>query len=197
MPSTNREQTKSKWTTREIALAGLFAALTAVAAQITIPLPFVPLTLQTLAIMLAGAVLGSRAGAMSQLVYLLMGSVGLPVFANRSGGIQELVGFTGGYLIGFVLCAYVVGFILERSPKLTLVRGMLAMAAGMLAIYVPGVLVLTFHIGSFSSAIMVGVIGFLPADAIKAFIAVGIARGLEARGIRRSVRRPDGRSATM
>jgi len=184
-----------KWTTREIALSGLFAALTAVSAQITIPLPFVPLTLQTLAVMLAGAVLGSRAGAMSQVVYLVMGIAGLPVFSNRGAGVQHLLGFTGGYLIGFVLCAFVVGYILERSAKLTFARGLLAMAAGTLAIYIPGVLVLAAHLGSIPRAIVVGVIEFLPGDAIKACLAVGIARGLEARGIQRSILVPAERPA--
>jgi len=183
-----------KWTTREIALAGLFAALTAVAAQITIPLPFVPLTLQTLATMLAGAILGGRAGALSQTAYLLMGFAGLPVFAGRTGGIQHLFGFTGGYLIGFVLCAWVVGRALERSSKVTATRGILAMAAGILAIYIPGVLVLAVHIGSIPRAVVLGALQFLPADAIKAVIAVGIVRGLESRGVRRVIRvRPESR----
>ena len=87
---------------RSLALAGMMAALTAVLAYIRIPLPFspVPVSAQTLAVMFAGALLGARLGAFSQLVYVLMGAVGLPVFAGGQGGPAVLAGPTGGYLIG-------------------------------------------------------------------------------------------------
>ena len=180
------QEQRRPWTTREVAMAGLFAALTAVGAQVSIPLPLgVPFSLQVLVALLAGAVLGSRAGALSQVIYLLMGAVGLPVFAGRAAGLQVFVGLTGGYLIGFVLAAWVVGRLTERESPIGVARGALAMAAGLIAIYVPGALVLALHWGSLSRALYYGVVVYLPVDLIKAVAAFAIARGLEARGIAR------------
>src|SRR5690625_1778927 len=130
------------WTIQQLARASLFAAVTAVGAWIAIPMPFgVPFTLQVLVSLLSGIVLGRRAGALSQLIYVMMGAAGLPVFANRVGGFQELVGPTGGYLLGFIIAAWVVGRLTERHEKITLLRGGSAMLAGMIAIYVPGAIV--------------------------------------------------------
>ena len=126
---------------REIALVGLFAALTAVGAVFSIPLGgAVPFTLQLMFTLLAGALLGSRLGALSQLSYLLMGFVGLPVFSMRRAGIGMLFGPTGGFLVGFVLGAYVTGLLVEwavrrrgrSGPFLTVI----AMLAGALTTYV-------------------------------------------------------------
>lgn len=182
---------KRKMTTREIAMAGLFAALTAVGALITIPMPTgVPFTLQVLVSLLAGVVLGSRVGALSQVIYLVMGGVGLPVFAGRSGGLQEFVGRTGGYLIGFVLAAWIVGRLTERATRISVARGVMAMLAGLAAIYLPGALVLSIHLGSIKNAVYYGVITYLPVDLIKAAAALVIARGLEARGIARPTKLP-------
>lgn len=172
-----------KWTTKALSKAGLFAALTAVSAQITIPLPPVPFTLQAMVSLLAGAVLGSRAGALSQAVYVVMGAIGLPVFAGRGGGFHFLVGPTGGYLIGFIFAAWIVGKVLERHEEATALRGALAMGLGLLAIYVPGALVLALHLSSLAAALTVGVIQFLPADILKAIVAFAVARGLRVRGI--------------
>ncbi len=184
-------RSRRRFTTREIAMAGLFAALTAVGALITIPMPTgVPFTLQVMVSLLSGVVLGSRAGALSQLIYLVMGGVGLPVFAGRSGGLQEFVGPTGGYLIGFVLAAWIVGRLTERAQRVSLWRGVTAMLAGLLAIYIPGALILSIHLSPLQRAIYYGVIVYLPVDLLKAVAALLIARGLEARGIARPGARP-------
>lgn len=187
--SGSREQVKERsWTVREVALAGLFAALTAVGAMVSIPLPMgVPFSLQVLVSLLTGAVLGARAGALSQAIYLLMGAVGLPVFAGRTGGLQVLVGLTGGYLVGFVVAAWVVGRLTERCSPIPPGRGAAAMAAGLAAIYLPGALVLALHWGSLPRALYYGVLVYLPLDLVKAVAAYSIARGLEARGIARPV----------
>lgn len=174
---------KKVWTTREVVYAGLFAALTAVCAQVTIPFYPVPFTLQVLGVLLAGVVLGARTAALSQAIYLMMGAVGLPVFQGRSGGLHALVGPTGGYLAGFLLAAWIVGRLTERPEGRRGARGAVAMAAGLAAVYVPGVLVLSLHLGSLSRAAVAGFLVFLPADLIKAAVAYAVGRGLEARGV--------------
>lgn len=174
---------KKAWTTREVVFAGLFAALTAVSAQIAIPFFPVPFTLQVLAVLLTGAVLKGRAAALSQGIYLVMGAIGLPVFQGRSGGFHAFLGPTGGYLVGFLLAAWIVGRLMEKEGDPRALRGALAMAAGLAAIYIPGVAVLTLHLGSFGTALLTGCLYFLPADLLKAAVAYTVARGLEARGI--------------
>jgi biotin transport system substrate-specific component len=89
--------------------ASMFGSLTAIGAYIMIPLPPVPITFQTLFLNLAGALLGGYLGALSQVVYILLGVIGLPVFAGGKAGLGVLLGPTGGYLFGFVLAALVVG----------------------------------------------------------------------------------------
>ena len=102
---------------RDLLLASLFASLTAVGASIHVPLPFtaIPITLQTLFIYVAGALLGSRLGALSQSLYVLMGIMGLPVFAGWRSGFEVLMGPTGGYILGFIPGAYVIGKLVELS----------------------------------------------------------------------------------
>lgn len=171
------------WTLKEVTAAGLFAALTAVSAVFTIPLPWVPVTLQVLVTLLAGAVLGARAGTLSQGVYVAMGAVGLPVFSGRGAGLQHLVGPTGGYLLGFVLAPWVVAKVLgPRSRPIGLGRGLLAMLLGILVIHLAGVSVLALHVGSVGRAVAIDAV-FIPLDLVKAVAAVAIARGLEARGV--------------
>lgn len=106
--------------TKNMLMCGLFAAVTGVAACVILPLPFtpVPVSLATLAVMVAGGVLGSKLGAMSMAVYVLIGAFGVPVFGGFTGGLGRLAGPTGGFLLGYVLMAFVVGFVVERwSPR--------------------------------------------------------------------------------
>ena len=106
---------KSKFSVRDICYAGLFAAVIAVMAQISIPMPLgVPMTMQTFAITLAAVVLGSKLSAIATLVYLALGAVGVPVLANFSGGFDKFVGPTGGFLISFPLMAYIIGLGMEH-----------------------------------------------------------------------------------
>lgn len=104
---------------KELILAALFAALTGVCSMIAIPLPFtpVPINLATLSVFLAGALLGSKYGGISQLVYILLGAIGLPVFSNFTGGVGILAGPTGGYIIGYAVAAFLVGLIIELGGK--------------------------------------------------------------------------------
>ncbi|MFO7548722.1 MAG: biotin transporter BioY [Acidimicrobiia bacterium] len=153
-----------------------FAVLTAVAAQWWIVLPFtpVPITGQTFAVLLSGAALGWRAGAASQMLYLGMGFVGLPVFTEGASGIDKLLGATGGYLIGFVMAAAVVGVLAERGLDRRLPASVLAFLAASLVIYSFGVAGLMVNLGmSFGQAVTLGVVPFVIGDGLKA-VAAGV-----------------------
>ncbi|NJE41801.1 biotin transporter BioY [Thermococcus sp. GR6] len=158
---------------REVAFAGLFAALTAVGAQISIPIGPVPITLQVLFVLLSGLVLGARLGLLSQLVYVVMGAIGLPVFANFNGGFTVIYGPTGGYIVAFPIAAYLAGLFTERLGR----RGMpIGSILGVGIIYLLGWLRLgLFMGGDFEKAFLLGVTPFLPVDAVKAAVAIVIA----------------------
>lgn len=171
---------------REIALVGLFAALTAVGAVVSVPVGAVPFTLQVMFTLLAGAVLGSRLGALSQVCYVLMGLIGLPVFSLRRAGIGVLVGPTGGFLAGFVLGAWVVGWLVPRLHRRGTWFGALgvfaAMLLGAVAIYVPGIAWLAWHLDGLAPA-LAAMVAFIPVDLIKAALASALYLALEARGM--------------
>jgi len=153
---------------RDILLIASGSLLVALMAQVKIPLPFtpVPLTGQTFAVLLAGAALGSHRGAASLLLYLLQGIVGLPVFAGGANGLAYLAGPTGGYLLGFAVAAFVVGWLAERGKDRRVVTALLVFLAGEAVIYLFGVTWLGVFIG-FEKALSAGLLPFLPGDAIK------------------------------
>jgi biotin transport system substrate-specific component len=155
-------------------LCALFAALTASGALIAIPIPFspIPISLQALFVFLSGAILGSNLGALSQLVYLLLGILGLPVFARGASGIGVVIGPTGGYLAGFVIAAYIIGFIFERKIKSTVTIDALVMFLGMAIYYITGTIWLmrVMDLGVVK-AITAGILPFLPGDILKVIIA--------------------------
>ena len=115
--ATNRASERDGNRVRALALCGMMAALLAVLSFLTIPLPFspVPLSLQTLAVLLAGGLLGRLWGPVAVAVYLALGLAGLPVFAGGAGGIGELLGPRGGYLVGFVLAAFIMGMAADAA----------------------------------------------------------------------------------
>ena len=168
------ERDKTNWlSARELSLVALFAALTGIGGFIRIPIPYVPLTLQTLMVMFSGLILGGRLGALSQLVYILVGLMGIPIFAH-GGGPGYVLQPTFGYLLGFVCGAYIIGNITERSESLKRSLLFVALLAGTLAIYVPGVTVLFLNLNfiqqkvvSLSTAIKIGCLVVLPGDLIK------------------------------
>ncbi|WP_299024541.1 biotin transporter BioY [uncultured Thermanaerothrix sp.] len=141
-------------------------------AQIRIPLPFtpVPITGQTLGVFLVGATLGSHRAALSLGLYLLEGVVGLPVFAGGASGLVHLLGPTGGYLLGFVVAAYAVGWLAERGWDRSTVSVIMMFTLGELIILGLGSLVLARFIG-LEHAWLGGVMPFLPGDALKAFLS--------------------------
>lgn len=149
-----------------------FAAATAVAAQVRLPLPFtpVPVTLQTLMVLLAGASLGPWAGAGSQGLYLALGACGAPVFAAGASGL----GPTAGYLLAFPLAAWIVGWAAGRPERAALPAGLVAANLVILGL---GALGLSLATGrSLAAAAMLGVLPFLPGDALKLAAAWSLAR---------------------
>lgn len=126
----------------------------------------VPITLQTFGVMMIGALLGSKRGALSIMSYLAMGVLGLPVF----GGIASLVGPLGGYFLGFVLSAYLVGLLLERGWRESVIWTMISFILGSLVILVVGAYWLSFFVGS-ENALALGVYPFLLGDLLKVGVA--------------------------
>jgi biotin transport system substrate-specific component len=167
-----------KLTTRDMILSALFAALTAVGAYITIPLPYIPLTLQVFFCILAGVILGATLGALSQLVYAIIGLLGVPVFAGGMGGITYVFKPSFGYIIGFIFAAYVIGKIVESYKTINFANLFLALLAGIIVIYFFGVsymlLIVNLYLGKvmiISSAIKAGFTPFILADIVKAIFA--------------------------
>lgn len=166
---------------RDLLAAANFALLTSLAAQVHIPLPpdGVPMTLQTLAVLCAALCLGPRVGALSMLLYLTIGVLGGAVFAQGAKGFGVLLGQTGGYLVGFVLCQPIVGMIARRRDGS--VRGWLAMMAAVLAgnavVFALGVPWLAIvNNFSLSRAIEGGLLPFVPGLVVKSIAAVAIGR---------------------
>lgn len=154
-----------------------FALLTGISALWEIPLPFtpVPVTGQTFAVLLAGATLGLRAGAASQLLYVAMGLVGVPFFAGGSSGWEVVTGPTVGYLIGFVAASAVVGRLAERRQDRRVRTAVPALVAGSLVIYLCGMAGLMAITGmGAADAFTLGVLPFLVGDAVKV-AAAGLA----------------------
>lgn len=150
------------------------AALTALAAQWRIYLPFtpVPITGQTFAVLLTGAALGWKLGAAGQLLYLAVGALGAPVFTDGSGGIEVLTGATGGYLIGFVFAAGLVGWMAEHRQDRTFSTMFTAFILGSAVIYAFGVVGLMVSADmTLAAAVEAGVVPFLLGDLIKAAAA--------------------------
>jgi biotin transport system substrate-specific component len=160
--------------------ASLMAALIAVGAYLQIPLPLgpVPLVLQNLFVLLAGLLLGSRWGLASVGIYLLVGALGLPVFVGGKGGIAHFLSPTGGYLLGFAACAWVTGRLAE-NPRNYAFKDVLAVVLGSLVIYLFGVPWLKMITAMpWDKAVLVGMVPFLPGDAVKAAAAVLLARAI-------------------
>lgn len=160
--------------------AALMAALTAVAAQISIPLEPVPFTFQVLAVVLTGLLLGPRYGALAMGIYLLLGAVGVPVFAQFSGGLGTLFGSTGGYLISYPIAAALAGMAsgaVANAPRHRgIVLGVLWGSAALATIYVIGVAWLAVLAGlSLGAAIATGLLPFVAFDLVKVVLAVLVA----------------------
>ncbi len=157
-----------------------FSLFTALCAHVSFLLPFspVPVTLQTLAVLLTGAALGRRRGGLALLLYLGEGAAGLPVFApvpSSPGGFLALLGLTGGYLWSFPVAAFVTGWLCERHLDRRFLTSALAMLPGTLIIYLIGVtwLAMTLHLDSLT-ALRLGMVPFIPGDMLKLMFAAAL-----------------------
>src|SRR4051812_43035161 len=168
------------------ASVALFVTLTAAAAQVSIPLPFtpVPLTLQPMVVLLGGAVLGARLGMSAQILYLVAGIAGLPVFAASPvlpQGVLRLIGPTGGYLMSYPIAAFVAGSLAERGLDRRYLTSLIAMASGLTVIFSAGVIWLAFFARpavGLAAALRTGLYPFVLLDLFKLILAAGITPGL-------------------
>ncbi len=151
----------------------LFAGLTAIGAQIEIPHQPVPYTLQSFVVLLSGAILGKEKGGMSQLLYLAAGAFGMPVFAGGASGILKLVGPTGGYLLGFPVAAFVIGYLIGQQKSF--VWSLVSMTVGLFIIFSLGTIYLNMlYIHQWSYSITNGFLIFTWWDALKVLSAATI-----------------------
>ena len=165
--------------TCQLVLAALFAALTAVCSQIQIPLPMIPINLALFAVHLCGALLGAKWGALSMAVYALLGAVGVPVFAGFGSGPAVLFGKTGGYIIGYILCAAIVG-LLSRRLGFTFPKLCLSMVVGVAVCYLFGTIWFMVITGmNLVTSLTYCVIPFLPGDVVKILLAALLALRLQ------------------
>jgi biotin transport system substrate-specific component len=184
------------WPNRADALSGLLrgavlvalgTALLTASAKINLPLPYVPMTLQTLVVLMIGAAYGWRLGAMTVMAYLAEGAMGLPVFAGPVGGLAPLMGPTAGYLIGFVAAAVITGLLSERGWDRSVPRLFVAMGLGHIVILGCGFAWLAFGMKlGVEKAWLVGIAPFVAASVIKnalgAALVPAVRRMLDRRG---------------
>ncbi|HEX8336013.1 MAG TPA: biotin transporter BioY [Pyrinomonadaceae bacterium] len=163
------------WTRSALLVVG-FSLLTAAAAQVVVPLPFtpVPLTGQTFAVLLTGALLGPRLGALAMLAYLAEGAAGLPFFRGGAGGVAHFSGATAGYLLAFPAAAYVTGALAERGWDRRYLSAAAAMALGSLVILACGWAWLALLFKGGAEAFRLGVAPFLPGDVLKIALAAAV-----------------------
>ncbi len=178
-------------------LSSFFAALTAVGAFVKVPFPYVPMTLQTLFVLLSGSLLGPRFGALSQIIYLAVGLVGIPIFAN-GGGPAYILQPTFGYLLAYPVAAHVVGLLIwggsRPMTKPNWRQVFWASLVGVAIIFLCGVGVLYLNLNhvvsrptSFSEAIAIGALGFIPGTIVKvAIVAAVTPRLVDAISLRRA-----------
>jgi biotin transport system substrate-specific component len=164
---------------RRVFAVGLGALLVALAAQVVVPVPFspVPMTLQPLAVLVVGGLLGAAGGLAALILYLTLGVLGLPVFAAGASGALHLAGPTGGYLLAFPIAAAVTGALVGRKAELakgSVLRVLLACALGMVIIHVGGVAQLALLGCDPTLALRVGFIPFLTGDLLKIGLAAGL-----------------------
>lgn len=157
--------------TKKITLVALFTALTAVCSQILIPTPPVPINLGIFAVFLAGAILGAKLAPLSMTCFMLLGAVGAPVFAGLKGGLGVLMGSTGGYIVGYIICAFIVGLAADKWGEKFLPL-CISMVLGLFCCYLLGTLWFMFITkNSLSQSLVYCVYPFLLGDALKIALA--------------------------
>jgi len=166
---------KERTAAEKLAVLGVANLLLVACSQVRIPLPFtpVPITGQTFGVLLLGALLGSRYGTAVVAAYVLEGVIGLPVFAGWKGGVAALFGPTGGYIIGFVFAAFVVGWLIELGWAKRFDLTLAALLIGNAVIYALGLPWLAFFVG-WDKTLQLGLLPFLPGDLLK-LVAASVA----------------------
>ncbi|HAK44165.1 MAG TPA: biotin transporter BioY [Clostridium sp.] len=170
-----------KITTKKIILCALFAALTSVLSQISIPLPFtpVPINLATVSVFMAGGLLGAKEGAISQVIYVIIGAIGVPVFANFTAGLSIVVGPTGGYIAGYIVSAIIVGIIVKKLGD-NIYSYIVAMSVGILGCYFVGTSWFMYLTKSeLIEALLMCVVPFLFGDILKIILSAFLVKKLK------------------
>ena len=162
-------KTKTIAVVRNIVLVLSFSLLTALAAQVKVEIGLIPITMQTLIVLLSGALLGSKKGAASQITYLLGGLMGIPWF-SRGGGIAYVLSPTFGFIVGFVFAAYLVGWLSEKGFDKKIKTAIIAMFIGNMVLYLPGLFWLAKFTG-FDNVLAVGFYPFVLGDLLKILLA--------------------------
>ncbi len=162
----------------DAALITVGAALTAGAAQLAVPLWPVPITGQTLAVLVVGSTLGATRGALSMVLYALLGLAGLPVFSDGASGVSVIAGPTGGYIVGFIFAAALTGWLEQRKWDRRILRAVLAFAAGTVVTFAFGLPWLSFALqANLQQTLEWGLYPFILGGIVKALLAAGILRG--------------------
>lgn len=171
-----KDKSKTKFKTIDVVYIGIFAALIAICSWISIPLT-VPITLQTMGVCIVAGLLGTKRGTISVLVYILLGIIGVPVFANFSSGLGYLLGTTGGYVLGFVFTSLIVGIMIDKLGKKIWVYA-LSMVIGIVVCYIFGTawFIIVYNNGNADAVSLATVLGwcvvpFIIPDIIKIAIA--------------------------
>lgn len=169
--------TTTKLSTRDITQIGMFTALTAVGAFISIPVGPVPITLQSFFVLLSGIILGSKKAMYSQIAYILLGLIGLPIFAGFTGGLQSIIKPSFGFLIGYIFMAYCVGKITKKNHNPKSIS--MAVFAGTVVLYAIGLPYMYYILNimlaknlTVMQIFTMGMFMFIPGDTLKAIIAV-------------------------
>ncbi|WP_234123549.1 biotin transporter BioY [Clostridium hydrogenum] len=164
--------------TKDMILVALFAALTAVGGFISIPIGTVPVTLQSFFTLLSGIILGPFLGMLSQLIYVLIGLIGIPVFAGGTGGVSTIFTPSFGYLIGFIIAPLLIGKITKTQNKLGIIKTVIACILGSLLVYLVGLpymYIILKYVSKVNISLLktfqIGFFVFIPGDLIKCIIA--------------------------
>jgi biotin transport system substrate-specific component len=161
----------------DVVLVAAGAALTGLAAQLAVPLWPVPITGQTLAVLLVGASLGAIRGAISLALYAVLGIVGLPVFSDGASGFNVVAGPTGGYIIGFIFAAALTGWLAQRQWDHQILRGIASFAAGTVVVFAFGLPWLAFSLGlDLATTLQLGLYPFIVGGIVKALLGAGLIR---------------------
>ena len=182
MSSNENVAVKSKPDVKNIALIGIMAAVCCVLGPWKIPIGPVPITLQVMAVCLSAYVLGAKRGALAVLVYVLLGLIGLPVFAGGSGGVADLFGPTGGYIIGFIFMAFISGLFIERFGVKQIYFHVIGLLLGLIVCYLFGTVwftVVNTKGINFTQALGYCVYPFIPFDVAKIVISIILGNALK------------------